>query len=229
MTHTDLPQDLQLWYALLNCNFHIPACAGTDRQEPVGPVGHQRVYVYLDAPLNYANWIKGLKGGSSFVTNGPMVQLRVNTVGPGGVIHLSELTKVNVSARAFSQIPFERLQIIVNGEIVRTGNATENGLSAEIALTHPITQSAWIAARCIGAWHKELYYSNPVFAHTSPVYVRYRQQRITNSESAKFLVGFLLKLERWAEHEAYFENGSQKADVLRSIRSGIRHFETIAP
>jgi hypothetical protein len=228
MTHTEIPQDLQLWYALLNCDFQIPACAGTDRQEPIGPIGHQRVYVYLDAPLSYANWLKGLKAGTSFVTNGPMVQLQVNAVKPGGVIHLSERTDVSISARACSQIPFDRLEIIVNGEIVGTENASEKGLSAEITFNHPISQSAWIAARCLGAWHKELFYSNPVFAHTNPVYVRHRKGRIAKPESAKLLMGFLQKLEDWAEHEAYFANSQQKTEVLRTIRTGMRYFERIS-
>jgi hypothetical protein len=228
MTHTDIPQDLQLWYALLNCDFHIPACAGTDRQEPVGPMGHQRVYVCLDAPLSYANWIKALKAGNSFVTNGPMVQLHVDTIKPGGVIDFSEPTEVSISSSAFSQIPFERLEIIVNGEILRTGNATDKGLSAEITLNHTVSQSAWVVARCMGAWDKELFYSNPVFAHTNPVYVRYRKGRVAKPESAKFLLSFLRKLEDWAEREAYFQNSRQKKEVLRTIRSGMRYFERIS-
>lgn len=228
MTHTDLPQDLDLWYALLNCDFHIPACAGTDRQAAVDPIGHQRVYVQLDAPLNYANWMKALKAGSSFVTNGPMVQLHVNNIQPGGAIHLSEAGEVNISARASSQIPFEKLDIIVNGEVIGTGNATSNGSTAEITLKHAINKSAWITARCMGVQDKDLFYSHPVFAHTNPVYVIYRKQRIAKPESANFLLSFLQKLEDWAERQAYFLNGRQKAEALRSIRKGMRYFEKIS-
>ena len=228
MTHTDIPQDLHLWYAMLNCDFRLPACAGTDRQEPVGPIGHQRVYAWLDEPLSYLNWIKALKAGSSFVTNGPMIELRVNTSRPGGVIRLSKPTEVSISAKAFSQIPFEKLEMIVNGEIIRVGSATQNGLYAEMTLTQSMRESAWIAARCLGAWNKELFYSNPVFAHTSPVYVRYRDERIAKPKSAEFLLGFLQKLEDWAEHEGYFENIRQKTEVLRTIRTGMGYYEKIS-
>jgi hypothetical protein len=227
MTHTDIPQDLQLWYALLNCDFQIPACAGTDRQEPVGPIGHQRVYIRLDA-LSYASWIKGLKAGTSFVTNGPMVQLQVNAIEPGGRILLKEPTEFSVVASAFSQIPFDRLEIIMNGEIVGTGKARENGLSAEITLKKTVTQSVWVAARCLGPWHRELFYSNPVFAHTSPVYLSYGHTRIAKSESASLLLGFLRKLEDWAQHEAYFKDSQQKTEVLSTIRAGMRYFERIS-
>ncbi len=227
MTHTDLPQDLQLWYALLNCDFQIPACAGTDRQEPVGPIGHQRVYVRLDA-LSYASWIKGLKAGTSFVTNGPMVQLQANAIEPGGRILLKEPTQFTIVASAFSQIPFDRLEIIMNGEIVGTGRAKENGLSAEITLKRTIDQSVWIAARCLGPWHQELFYSNPVFAHTSPVYISYRDARIAKSESANSLLGFLRKLQDWAQREAYFKDNHQKTEVLSTIQGGMQYFEKIS-
>jgi len=228
MTHTEIPQDLALWYALLNCGFHIPACAGTDRIEPTDPIGHQRVYVWLDAPLSYESWMKGLKAGSSFVTNGPMLQLRVNGIKPGGEIRLSAPREVSISASAFSQIPFERLEIIVNGEIIRTAGAREKGASAEIAFELPIKESSWIAARCLGAWNKELFYSHPVFAHTNPVHIRYREERVEKGESARYLLGFLRKLEHWAAQEAYFENPQEKEEVLRTIRTSIGYFERIS-
>ena len=106
-------------------------------------------------------------------------------------------------------------------------NATENGSVAEIALNHPIGKSAWITARCMGVWDRELFYSHPIFAHTSPVHVRYRKGRIAKRESAEFLLGFLRKLEAWAEHEAYFQNSHQKAETLAAIRKGIGYFEDL--
>jgi hypothetical protein len=228
MTHTEIPQDLQLWYALLNCNFDIPACAGTDRIQATDPIGHQRVYVWLDAPLSYANCIKSLKAGSSFVTNGPMVRLQVNGMKPGGKVHLAGPTGVSISASAFSQIPFEHLEIIANGEIISSVEATEKGSRAEVIFNHPINQSAWIAARCIGPPDKELFYTHPVFAHTSPVHIRYREEPIVKPESARLLLGILQKLENWAEHEGYFENSRQRAEVLTTIRSSMGYFERIA-
>ncbi len=229
MTHTHIPQDLRLWYALLNCGFRIPASAGTDRIEPTQPIGHQRVYVRLDAPLTYDSWMKGLKQGSSFVTNGPMVRLSVNGVEPGGEISLSAPAGLTVSARAISQIPFERLEIVVNGEIARSVNAIEKWpVRREIAFDYPAAGSAWITARCMGKWNKELFYSNPVFAHTNPVHIKYRQDRIEEAESARYLLGFLRKLEKWALEEAYFENSSQKQQVMGTIQHGISYFEKMA-
>jgi hypothetical protein len=228
MTHTEIPKDLQLWYALMNCGFHIPTCAGTDRVTPFEPIGHQRVYVRLDSPFSYTAWMKALKAGSSFVTNGPMVQFQVNGIKPGGEIHLSEPTTVNISARAISQFPFERLEIIVNGETLRSVDATQKGSSAELNFDHSFGESVWISARCMGTRHLELFYHNPVFAHTNPVYVSFGKKRIAKPESAEVLLGYLRKLEHWAEQEAYFENDVEKKQVLKAIRKGIEYFQKIS-
>jgi hypothetical protein len=97
-----------------------------------------------------------------------------------------------------------------------------------MAFNHKLSGSAWIAARCMGERHPELFYTHPVFAHTNPVHVRYREESIAKPESAKFLLGFLDKLEDWAEHQAYFENGRQRSETLKTIRAGISYFQKIA-
>jgi hypothetical protein len=116
----------------------------------------------------------------------------------------------------------------MNGEIIRTAKAIENGLSAETNFDYHVSSSAWITARCMGAWNRELFYSNPVFAHTNPVHLRYGQDRIENAESARYLLGFLRKLEKWVLSDAYFDNKSQKQQALRTVQNGISYFEKIS-
>jgi hypothetical protein len=227
MTHTQLPRDLQLWYALLNCGFEIPACAGTDRIQPTDPIGHQRVYVRPEARLSYESWMQSLKQGRSFVTNGPMLRLNVNGLEPGGRIPVDRKATAVVKARASSQVPFDRLEIIVNGEVADSAGSTEDRRSAEVTFHYPVRESAWVAARCIGKSHSELFYSHPVFAHTNPVYIQQGEDRIGKAESARYLLGFLRKLEAWALGEAHFADASQKAKAIGTIRRGIDYFETI--
>ena len=227
MTHTQLPRDLQLWYALLNCGFEIPACAGTDRIEPTDPIGHQRVYVRPEARLSYERWMQALKQGRSFVTNGPMLRLNVNGLEPGGRIAVDRKTTAVVKARASSQVPFDRLEIIVNGEVAHSAASTEDRRSAEVTFNYLVGESAWVAARCIGKSHPELFYSHPVFAHTNPVYIQHGEDRIGKAASARYLLGFLRKLEDWALGEAHFAVASQRAKAIGTIRRGIDYFETI--
>jgi hypothetical protein len=80
----------------------------------------------------------------------------------------------------------------------------------------------------MGKWNKELFYSHPVFAHTNPVYLRVREARIEKGESARYLLGFLEKLDRWAATEAHFDTIQQKEEVLRTIRSSIGYFKRVS-
>src|SRR5262249_27361000 len=151
LTDTKIPETFTLWYSLLNCGFRIPATAGTDRADPHIPVGHQRVYTRAEGPLNYDGWIETIRRGASFVTNAPMVELTVDGAGPGSDLEAPTSRPLQVRAEANSQLPFERLEIIVNGRVVRTAPASASGRSSRLAFELPLKGPAWIAARALGA------------------------------------------------------------------------------
>ncbi len=228
LTHTRLPEALRLWYHLLNCGFRLPATAGTDRIGPEEPVGHQRVYVKLTAPLTYPGWIEGLRKGRSFVTNGPMIRLAVDGLGPGETLKLGQRKVLRIEARAISLRPFERLEIVVNGKTAASAPARAEGRRARVALDYPAGRSLWIAARCMGGSPEETsIWTHPLFAHTNPVYVDYRGQDLARAESGCYLLEFLKPLEKWAEEEAYFENPQQKDKALATIRQGMHFYRNL--
>ena len=229
LANTRVREAQRSWYHLLNCGFRLPATAGTDRGGPARPVGHHRTYVRLEGPFTYENWIQGIKKGSTLVTNGPMVLLRVDGAPPGTELKFSHPGRVRVQAEVISQLPFQHLEIVVNGDVVRKVQSDGDGRNARIAFEQPVGESLWIAARCIGTKHPEIiYYPHPVFAHTSPVYVQYRDERIEKSESAGYLLEFMRRLESWAREEAYFGNEGKKEEALSTIRRGMDFYRRIA-
>lgn len=228
LTHTRLPQTLELWYHLLNCGFRLPATAGTDRIGPEEPVGHQRVYVHLDGPLTYPGWMEGLRQGRSFVTNGPMVSLSVDGRGPGETLTLSKRKVLSIQARARSLRSFERLEIVVNGKVAASVPARDQGRRAELSLDYPAGQSLWIAARCMGGSPEETsIWTHPLFAHANPVYVDYPGRDLAEAESGCYLLDFLKPLEQWAQEEAWFENREQKDRALATIRQGMDFYRRL--
>ena len=88
-----------LWYRLLNCGFRLPASAGTDvflnRLRGRLP-GGDRAYVRLDGAFSDDAWVKSLKAGRSFVTNGPMFELTANGKFLGETITLSAPGEVKI-------------------------------------------------------------------------------------------------------------------------------------
>ncbi len=125
----------ELWYRLLNCGLRISACVGTDAllDQSTDPVGGSRVYVQLDGPLTMPAWIDGLRSGRSLVTNGPIPFLKVDGELPGATCKLTTPRSVRVQATVESQVAVDKLEIIVNGEVVRTEDVSRADHVADFA------------------------------------------------------------------------------------------------
>jgi hypothetical protein len=140
---------LRLWYRYLNCGFRLTATAGTDKMTTFVTVGANRVFARLEGEFNYQGWIDALKAGRTFITNSPLVEFTVNGQEAGSTLRLDSrrAKALQIHARAESQLPYHKLEIVANGEVV--ADATPSGLMhrAEIRLEHPCRQSCWIAAR----------------------------------------------------------------------------------
>ncbi len=168
----------QTYYALLNCGFRMRVSAGTASGVHPVQLGFGRVYVHLPDGFSYDSWIAGLDAGRSFVTTGPMLDLRFNGQDAGHRFALAadETARLRVTGTAHSKRPLERIELIVNGHLVRT---IEPSNIADVAGEHHgdyVTkldelieqpQSFWLAVRCFER-HPE---GRVRFAHTNPVFV----------------------------------------------------------
>jgi hypothetical protein len=109
----------QTYYALLNCGFRLRPTAGTATGVHPVPLGFGRVYVHLPDGFSYASWLRGLNQGNSFVTTGPMVFVEVNGQAAGHVFKQTKSTQTyRITGSAVSQIPLDRIEILVNGIVV---------------------------------------------------------------------------------------------------------------
>jgi hypothetical protein len=68
---TQAPAELNIWYHTLNCGFECKISGETDFPCIFGSrVGVGRVYVHLPEGLKFEPWVKGLKDGRSYVSDG---------------------------------------------------------------------------------------------------------------------------------------------------------------
>src|SRR4029450_2024285 len=126
---------VRLWYRLLNCGFRLPATAGTDvflNRIGSNLPGGDRVYIHLDGPLTYESWIASLKAGRSFVTSGPMLEFTVNGSEPGNGLKLGQKPTVRVKAKARSQFPLTRAEVVHNGRVVATAALSDDRLTGTL-------------------------------------------------------------------------------------------------
>ncbi|MCL5744296.1 MAG: CehA/McbA family metallohydrolase [Acidobacteria bacterium] len=152
---------MDLYYSFLNCGFRIPASAGSASGVMASWPGYERVYVRLNGALGYREWFEGLKAGRSIATNGPLLEVSVNGKPPGAEFKPGE---ARVSVEAHSQAPLERLEIVFNGEVLRSfRNISKGAFRKNVALE--IRQPGWLAVRCF-----EPVTDTVRYAHTSPFY-----------------------------------------------------------
>ena len=212
-----------VWYRVLNLGFRVPASAGTDAMTNywrAPAIGTTRVYVKSGSPLDYGNWIRGLTEGRSFVTNGPLLFLKVEGREPGDELRLPEgTTTVRVEAEASSILPMESLDILVNGKVV-SATKPDDPYRIELDTTVPLPASGWIAARVTGPEKVHWLMDSYVYAHTSPIYVVKGNEAPSSPEDARYFVRWIERVLQLLEESDAFDTAKQKTEVIELWRKG---------
>ncbi len=212
------PVEYEGYYRWLNCGFRLPISSGTDWWE----YDHNRVFVQVEGAFSYETWLAGLRAGHTFVSNGPLLRLEVNGKGPGSVIKAGG--RVQVRARALSRVPFERLEIVHDGEVVASQTATDNQ-EARLEQDVPIRGSGWIAARVSGATATRLGY--PVFAHTGPVQIEAAAAPSRRAEAARAAIAQIDSAIAFIRKNCRFASDADRAIALGRFERGRRRYAAL--
>jgi len=194
--NTGYPTPLGAWYQFLNCGFKLPASAGTDcflnRIRSRYP-GEDRLYVNIDGPLDYQKWIAGLRAGRSFVTNGPMLEFKVNDKMAGSLIKLTKPGNVQLKATGVSQFPLDLGELILNGKVISKTKPNQKG---ELVFDEPIKvdRSGWIAFRVSGPKHAD-HHARSLYAHSNPVYLEVSDHPVESAVEAELFLAWIDRLE----------------------------------
>jgi putative heme-binding domain-containing protein len=223
----------ELWYRLLNCGLKLAACVGTDAllDRSTEPLGGDRVYVKTGGPLTMSGWLDGLKAGRSFVTNGPMPALEVNGKGAGDTCELKAAGSVRVVARVESYVPFNAIEVIVNGKVAAHDEIVESDKAGprirQLNVELPIERSSWIALRVRGSDHPSVF-DGPVWAHTSPVYVKVAGQSIVSRHDAQYFVDWIEQMLRAVAARNRYASAEDRRQVETLFRRAQNEFRKMA-
>ena len=114
---------LLVWHHVLNNDFKIVLTGGEDSISNLyrnAVVGSQRSYVYLgDKPLTYRNWLKGLREGRTFATNGPLLTFTINGAMPGEDLRLPQGGTVTLKGEVQSIVPLDKVMIMNMGKFLK--------------------------------------------------------------------------------------------------------------
>ena len=232
--NSDEDRSAELWYRLLNCGLKLAACVGTDAllDRSTDPLGGSRVYVQVDGPLTMNKWLTGLKQGRSLVTNGPIPQLTIDGQGPGETCQLTEQKTVRAHVSVESYTAFDRVDLIVNGEVVHTHKSPPNAQANGYRLSRyhvdlPITRSSWVAVRVRGPDHPAIF-DGPAWAHTSPVYLSLQQQPIVHREDAAYFVDWIGRLLRVVATRDRYAEAADRQRVEKLFQQAQQKFRQLA-
>jgi hypothetical protein len=210
----------EIYYHLLNCGLRLPPSAGSASGVLPNPVGYNRVYVYVDTALTYEKWWDGLRKGQAFVTNGPLLRVRVNGQLPGHAFrgargkHLALEVKAALAGRDWVRM----LEIIKNGRVERSVPFAEWARTGSLGSVR-FEESGWFLVRVIA--------DNPKtyrFASTAPFFVEIGEvKRRVSKRSARFFLDWVKeRVER-----VKVTDPAQRREVLQYHRRARKFWEDI--
>ena len=184
------------YYLFLDLGFKLTSSAGSDfpwcgKDQRYGEnnppwnsqIGNARFYTYINGDFSFENWKDNFRAGHTFVSSGPVIDLKINGKIPGDSINIHKGEEIIITAQAFGnpeQIPLHNLEIIGHSKIIdsvssRFYDQSVSHLSLEKKLK--INHGIWIAARCK---------ADPLqYAHTTPIYITVDGDGFHNPETVQ--------------------------------------------
>ena len=181
------------YYHFLDLGFKLTATAGSDFPWAT-QIGETRFYTYVGDDFTFDSWRTSFHAGHTFVSNGPIIDLKVNGAIPGDELDVTRGSTLSITVRASGhaeQVPLSNLEIVVQGEVVGRVTPDETGQSADqlvIEMELPVEHGVWIAARTQAGAQQ--------VAHTTPVYVTVDGSGFHNPETA---LGYLDLSEQYLD------------------------------
>ena len=177
-----------VWYDILNTGFRLTPTAGTDYGSVPCLPGRERFYTKVEGPLSYETWLDAIRQGKTFVTNGPVLEFRVQSQGLGAEVILQKPTSVLVEASVRfdpARDDVKRLEVILNGDLLRS--FPREGPSPEIRCRFQaeISKTSWVAVRASGHKRGE---APPPEGFLPPYRDRYRGAAASLAHSAAIYV-----------------------------------------
>ncbi len=185
----------------------IPASAGSASGVLPNPVGYNRVYVRPREPFSAKSFYDGLRYGSSFVTNGPMLFFDA----------IEGAKEVRMALRVQSREPIERVDLVANGAVVKQFEVEPNQLTFSAELVMDSGVHSWVAARCFVKSDDTIR-----MAHSRPVFLV--DGFWDAKEDAEYFVAWIDELiAQTREDKDRFSNEGERRSIL-GIYNDARQF-----
>jgi TolB protein len=212
-----------VWYQLLNLGFRIPAAGGTDAMADFsslrGPVGMNRVYARVPpGEVKPEEWMAALKAGRSFATNGPLLGLTLGGAAIGDELKFKTAQEnVKFSVRLQSIVAVDHLDLVCNGQVVRSFILHTTLDHGEFNGSIPLKDSGWCVARASTDAGRYPVLDTYVYATTSPVYVSIAGRKPRSPEDARYFAAWLDRMTETTAAYPDWNSAAEKRGVLERL------------
>lgn len=198
------------FYHYLNAGLKVPFSTGTDWFMD----DFSRVYAVVERELTPESWLAALRNGRTFITNGPLLELKVNDSRIGDTLDFAEPTEVQITASAVGRRDFEKLELVQNGQVVADATTTPQGghFTASLRTRVRITEPGWLATRV--STDKKHEYGRTLYAHTSAVYVTWQGRTVRRPADVVWLRKEMQSARETIAEKAQYDTTEQRAKVL---------------
>jgi hypothetical protein len=200
----------QAYYQLLNCGLRIPPSAGSGSGLSTNPVGHNRVYVFVEGDFTYEKWWEGLRAGRVVVTNGPLLQPSIEGHPPGYVFHMDgeKELQLEIGLTLSTRDPITYLEVVQDGHIaqsIRFQDYAKTGRLPKVKFHH----SGWFLIRAVTDDRRTYR-----FATTGPYFVEMAYQPRRSKQSAQYFLDWVYQRAR----QINLDDPAQRKQVLEYHR-----------
>lgn len=201
-------------YKAWNCGYRVVASAGEDAFPNFYRsyiLGSNRVYVHSGPQLNYDQWTKAFRDGRSFVTSGPLIQLRVNNREPGDDIRLpAGKHTLTIDAEVASITPITEINVMHNGQIARTIKPEKPENRTRVNKTVEIERSGWVSLQVRAQYTRDPIRRPFPFAATMPVWVTVDNKPVRSRKDAQHFLDWMDRTLARALQQDAWNNEAEK-------------------
>jgi len=161
-----------LWHEILNLGIPVALSAGSDVMNDLYrtmAIGATRMYAKPEGDITLKSYLKALKEGKSFMSNGPQVLFKVDDNEVGEVIKTKK-NKAKWKLTVHSAVSYDQVEIFVNGIAVIT-KKSKGGTSETYSGSIKIPKDGWITARVSGNKSEWPMMDSYAFAESSPIWL----------------------------------------------------------
>jgi len=232
MGFSDHKATAAVWYRLLDLGLRLPAGAGTDAMANYaslhGPVGLSRVFLDTDGRRDPDALRAALRSGRSFVSNGPLLGLKLDGAGPGDTLPPGAGARVHYQVALRSPVAVDHLELVQNGTVIHRFALAGERRALDASGTLRLARGGWVVLR---AWNDaadpgvlDLY----PYASTSPVYLPEAAPAALRRGDAAFFVTWMDRLIAAAAARGDYNDTGEKQATLDYLGRARAAFADIA-